>query len=183
MLAVFIPVVAFMGVDRVTELRAQVSDRVYENLDTRLTLYQLAWKEFLEKPLTGTGWASFREASLAVSRPELRPSRTIWCFPCFSLAAYLSLPYLVVLSYLAYRALRHGGPYAAAVAAAIAISMTDPFFESAVGNLIVLPVAFLAGLPVATAVADDGGAIVVPRTDSARSRLRPTRRMRPESAS
>jgi hypothetical protein len=47
----------------------------------------------------------------------------------------------------AYRALRHGGPYTAALAAAIAISMTQPFFESTVCNLIILPVAFLAGLP------------------------------------
>jgi hypothetical protein len=58
----------------------------------------------------------------------------------------LSVPYLVVLAVLVYKALRRGGSYAAAVAAAVAVSMTQPFFESTVGNLIVLPVVLLAGL-------------------------------------
>jgi hypothetical protein len=67
-------------------------------------------------------------------------------FSMLQIGGLLSIPYLVVLAVLSYRAFRHGGPYAAAIAAAIAISMTQPFFESTVCNLIVLPVALLAGL-------------------------------------
>jgi hypothetical protein len=180
-LAVLIPVVAFMGVDRATELRAQLNERVYQNVDVRLALYQVAWKSFLRSPLTGTGWASFREASLDTGKSETFAHNLV--LSMLQIGGLLSLPYLVVLAVLVYRALRHGGPYTAAIAASIAISMTQPFFESTVGNLIILPVAFLAGLSTTTATEDDGGAIVNPRTDSNRTRLRSTRRMQPEWAS
>jgi hypothetical protein len=158
-LSVLIPVVAFIALDRATGLRAQLNDRVYANVDMRFTLYQLAWEEFLKSPLTGTGWASFREAS----RDSVGESQTFAhnvVFSMLQIGGLLSVPFLVVLAVLMYRALRHGGPYRAAVAASIAVSMTQPFFESTVGTLIILPVAVIASLSTATATEDSAHAVV-----------------------
>jgi hypothetical protein len=181
-LAVFIPVVGFIAIERATALRAQVNGQVYSNIDTRFAMYRLAWEEFLRNPLTGTGWASFREASLDVTGQSQTFAHNL-VVSMLQIGGLLSLPYLVALSFLAYRALRNGGPYTAAIAAAIAVSMTQPFFESTVCNLIVLPVAFLAGLPTATSPENDGGGIATPRTGSGRTRLRSSRYTQPELAS
>jgi O-antigen ligase len=178
-LAVFVPVVGLIAVERVTELRAHVNTQVYENIDIRFEMYRLAWEEFLKSPWTGTGWASFRESSLGITGQSLTFAHNL-VVSMLQIGGLLSLPYLVALSFLAYRALRHGGPYTAAVAASIAISMTQPFFESTFCNLIFLPVAFLAGLSTTTAAEDDDNGIGTPRTDSTSTRLRPTRRMQPE---
>src|SRR5690348_12695145 len=63
-LAVLVPLVGFIIVEQATELRAQLGERVHLNVDTRFALYRLAWENFLERPLAGTGWASFRGAAL-----------------------------------------------------------------------------------------------------------------------
>ena len=63
-LAVVIPVAAFLAIEHVTELRAQVGTQVHTNIEIRFQMYRLAWEEFLNSPLTGTGWASFRDVSL-----------------------------------------------------------------------------------------------------------------------
>jgi O-antigen ligase len=145
-LSVLIPVATFIALDRATELRAQLNDRVYANVDVRVTLFQLAWDEFLKNPLTGTGWASFRQASLdAVGESQTFAHNVV--FSMLQIGGLLAVPYLVVLLVLMYRAMVCGGPYRAAVAAAIAVSMTQPFFESTVGTLIILPIVVLAGLP------------------------------------
>ena len=181
MLAVFVPVVGFIAFERATELRAQINGQVYANIDARVALYRLAWDEFLKSPLTGTGWASFRETSLDATGQTQTFAHNL-VVSMLQIGGLLSLPYLVILSFLAYRALRHGGPYRAAVAAAIAMSMTDPFFESTVCNMIVLPLAFLAGISTAATAADAGSGIETPHTASTH-RLRSTRRMQPEGAS
>lgn len=144
-LAVAIPVAGFIAIEHVTDLRAQVNSQVHTNIDIRLEMYRLAWEEFLKSPLTGTGWASFRDVSLDYAGQSETFAHNL-VVSMLQIGGLLSLPYLVALAYVAYRALRNGGPYTAAVAAAIAISMTQPFFESTVCNLIILPVAFLAGL-------------------------------------
>jgi hypothetical protein len=144
-LSVLIPVMAFIAFDHATDLRAQVDDRVYANVDVRVAMYRLAWEEFLDNPLTGSGWASFRDASLMTTGESQTFAHNV-ALSMLQIGGLLSVPYLVVLAVLVYKALRRGGPYAAAVAAAVAVSMTQPFFESTVGNLIVLPVVLLAGL-------------------------------------
>jgi hypothetical protein len=169
-LAVFVPVVGFFAIEHATELRAQLDTQVHTNVDIRFQMYRLAWEEFLTSPLTGTGWASFREASLDTTGQSETFAHNL-VVSTLQIGGLMSLPYLAALAFLAYRALRHGGPYTAAVAAAIAISMTQPFFETTVCNLIVLPVAFLAGMSTATAAEDNGGGIVAPRTGSPRARL------------
>lgn len=157
-LAICIPVVGFIAVEHATALRAQVNGQVYTNIETRFEMYRLAWDEFLRSPLTGTGWASFREASLDATGQSQTFAHNL-VVSMLQIGGLLSVPYLVALSFLAYRALRNGGPYTAAIAAAIAVSMTQPFFESTVCNLIVLPVAFLAGLSTAGSAEGDGGGI------------------------
>jgi O-antigen ligase/polysaccharide polymerase Wzy-like membrane protein len=169
MLAICVPVGGFIAIERATELRAQVNGQVYTNIDTRFEMYRLAWEEFVKSPLTGTGWASFRETSLSATGQSETFAHNL-VVSMLQIGGLLSLPYLLALSFLAYRALRHGGQYTAAVAASIAISMTQPFFESTVCNLIVLPVAFLAGL--ATSKAPVDGQIVTPRKGSTRTRVR-----------
>jgi hypothetical protein len=169
-LAVFVPVAGYMAIEHATELRAQLNAQVTRNIETRFEMFRLAWEEFLKSPLTGTGWASFREASLGTTGESQTFAHNL-VLSMLQIGGLLSVPYMVALAILMYRALRHGGPYTAAVAAAIAVSMTQPFFESTVGNLIFLPVAFLAGLATATAAEDRGGAVVTPRKGSARTRL------------
>jgi hypothetical protein len=149
-LAVFIPVLGFIAVDHATDLRAEVNTQVMRNVDTRFEMFRLAWEEFLSSPLTGTGWASFREAALGTVGESQTFAHNL-VLSMLQIGGLLSVPYLVALSVLMYRALRYGGPYTAAVAAAIAISMGQPFFESTVGNLISLPVVLLAGLSTVTA--------------------------------
>ncbi|MCP9275302.1 O-antigen ligase family protein [Mycolicibacterium arenosum] len=176
-LALCVPVAVFIGIERATALRAQLDRQVHTNIDIRFEMYRLAWEEFLRNPLTGTGWASFREVSLdATGQSETFAHNLV--VSMFQIGGLLSIPYLVALSFLAYRAMRHGGPYTAAVAAAIAISMTQPFFESTVCNLIVLPIALLAGVATTTSPEIGGCRTVVPPTGSTRTRLRPTRRKR-----
>lgn len=169
--AVFVPVAGFIAVERATQLRAQVNTQVYENIGIRFEMYRLAWEDFLKNPLTGTGWASFRGSSLDTTGQSLTFAHNL-VVSMLQIGGLLSFPYLVALSFLAYRALRHGGPYTAAVAASIALSMTQPFFESTFCNLIFLPVAVLAGLSTTTAAEDDDGWIGKPRTDSTSNRLR-----------
>lgn len=144
-IALLIPFIAFWAIERVTQIRAEVNNRVYVNTDTRFALYELAWKEFVENPLTGTGWVSLR----LTTQSSIGQSSTFahnLLFSFLQIGGVLALPYLIVLAYIAYRSLRRGGPYAAAVGAALAISLTDPFFESVVGNLVVLPIALMASM-------------------------------------
>lgn len=177
-LAVLVPVAVYVGIERATALRAQLDRQVHTNIDIRFEMYRLAWDEFLRNPLTGTGWASFREVSLdATGQSETFAHNLV--VSMFQIGGLLSIPYLAALLFLAYRAMRHGGPYTAAVAAAIAISMTQPFFESTVCNLIVLPIALLAGVSTTTSPENGGSRKVVPPTDATRTRLRPARRTRP----
>lgn len=149
-MAVFVPIAGFLAVERATDLRSQINSQVHTNVDIRLDMYRLAWEQFLSSPLTGTGWASFRGASLDTTGQSETFAHNL-VVSMLQIGGLLSIPYLVALAYLAYRALRHGGPYTAAVAAAVAVSMSQPFFESTVCNLIVLPVALLAALPDGTA--------------------------------
>lgn len=181
-LAVVIPVVGFLAIERVTELRAQLNSQVHTNIDIRFEMYRLAWEEFLKSPLTGTGWASFREVSLDNTGQSETFAHNL-VVSMLQIGGLLSLPYLAALTFLAYRAFKHGGPYTAAVAASIAISMTQPFFESTICNLIVLPVAFLAALSTATAPDDDGGAGTPPRTGATRTRSRSPRDRHPQLTS
>ena len=181
MLAVLVPVVAFMAVDHVTGLRAQVSKQVFSNVDGRFELFRLAWENFLQNPLTGTGWASFRDSSMSIAGQSQTFAHNL-ILSMLQIGGLLSVPYLAALSYLAYRALRYGGPYTAAVAAAIAVSMTQPFFESTVGNLIALPIAFLAGFTTAMASENDIGVMTTPRPNSARTHIQSPPRMQPERA-
>jgi hypothetical protein len=173
-LAVFIPVLAFIAVDHVTDLRSQLNTQVMRNIDTRFEMFRLAWREFLDNPLTGTGWASFREAAQGTVGESQTFAHNL-VLSMLQIGGLLSVPYLVALAVLMYRALRHGGPYTAAIAAAIAVSMAQPFFESTVGNLIILPVGFMAGLSTAMTAEDGGGGVVTPRTVSTRTRPRATR--------
>ena len=170
-LSVLIPLAAFMALDRATDLRAQLNDRVYANVDMRVTLYQLAWEEFLKSPLTGTGWASFRQASLdSVGESQTFAHNLV--FSMLQIGGLMAVPYLVVLAVVMYRALTRGGPYRAAVAASIAVSLTQPFFESTVGTLLILPVAIVAGLSAAPATEDNAQAVVAPGRGSTPTRLR-----------
>jgi hypothetical protein len=179
-LAVLIPVIGFLAIERATELRAQLNTQVYANIDIRFEMYRLAWEDFLENPLTGTGWASFRETSLDVTGQSQSFAHNL-VVSMLQIGGLLSLPYLVILSFLAYRVFRHGGPYTAAVAASVAVSMTQPFFESTVCNLIIVPIIFIASLPTAKNAEDDGGGAMTTRTGATRTRLRHTRYLQPQT--
>lgn len=180
-LAVFVPVAAFMAVDHVTGLRAQINKQVFSNVDNRFDLYRLAWDNFLRSPLTGTGWASFRESSMSLAGQSQTFAHNL-VLSMLQIGGMMALPYLVVLAYLTYRALKYGGPLAAAVAAAVAVSMTQPFFESTVGNLIVLPVIFLAGTHATAKAGSRGSEVENPRKGSRPSRPLVERRVRPARA-
>ena len=145
-LAVLAPVAAIFAVFWATELRAGVNDRVHRNVEDRLSIYGLAWNEYIENPLTGTGWASFRATAEQTSGFSTTFAHN-FVLSMLQLGGALSIPYLLAIAYLAYRAARYGNLYLAPVAAGFAIAMTDPFFESFVGNMLWLPVLLIAGLP------------------------------------
>lgn len=160
--AIALPVIAFVITERFTELRAQINNRVFINVDSRLTMYELAWNDFLQSPLGGNGWASFRGTSLDYLGESSTFAHNL-VLSMLQISGILGIPYLLTLGILAYQSFRYGGPYRAAIAAAIAASLVQPFFESMVGNLILIPLIFLASNP--------GGRPDVNSNSSARSNV------------
>jgi hypothetical protein len=104
-----------------------------QNISARIELLQLAWDQFLSSPFTGTGWLTLRDVGdFAV--PISFAHNVILSF--LQIGGLCGLLYLVVSGRLVRTAWRGASRMFAAVAAAVAISLSDPFFEGGVGSLI-----------------------------------------------
>lgn len=143
LLSIAMPFGALYILSKVEELRYQGSSHANANIDSRLLLFQAAWNDFLHSPIVGNGWVSFREVSaLAVEEQSFAHN----FFLSFMQIGGVLFGLTTVFVYLAVmiRAIRKSWLIAPAISAAFTISMSDPFFESTVANLLTLSAVFLA---------------------------------------
>ena len=104
-----------------------------QNIDARFELIRLAWEQFLSSPVTGTGWLTLRDvADFGV--PISFAHNVVLSF--LQIGGLFGLAFLVILARQAHKGLRSRHPMFAAVAAALAMSFSDPFFEGGVGALV-----------------------------------------------
>jgi hypothetical protein len=104
-----------------------------QNIDARIELIRLAWEQFLSSPLTGTGWLALRDvADFGV--PISFAHNVVLSF--LQIGGLFGVAFLVVLARQSLKGLRSSSPMFAAVAAALAMAFSDPFFEGGVGALV-----------------------------------------------
>ena len=108
--------------------RSQGGFNPEENVADRFTLFELAWRSFLESPITGTGWLALRDMS--ADNISFAHNMVV---SFLQIAGLFGAAYVVILLVESFRAMRRRPLMGAAVAAALAVSMSDPFFESAIG--------------------------------------------------
>jgi hypothetical protein len=117
----------------ITEARSIGGYDPGQNVDARIALLQIAWDQFLSSPLTGTGWLALRDVS-AFAVPISFAHNVVLSF--LQIGGVFGAIFLVVLGRQVVAGLRHRTPMFAAVAAALAMSFSDPFLEGGVGSLI-----------------------------------------------
>lgn len=104
-----------------------------QNVRIRFELARVALRDFQTSPLFGTGWLSMRDARL--SAVEISYAHNL--FPSFlQIAGLVGGVFLVLLLFQSLRALRRNALGGAAIVAALAISMSDPFFEGGIGAMV-----------------------------------------------
>ncbi|WP_082497280.1 O-antigen ligase [Arthrobacter sp. Leaf137] len=140
--SVVLPFLAYFILNQVEDLRYQGSSHANSNIESRFILFDAAWRDFLSSPIIGNGWVSFREISASAVEEQSFAHNLFLSFlqiggVVFGLSSVIIVLTLMVL------AIRRNWLIAPAVAAAFTISMSDPFFESTVANLLVLSVIFL----------------------------------------
>jgi hypothetical protein len=117
----------------ITEARSVGGYDPGQNIDARIELIRLAWEQFLSAPLTGTGWLALRDvADFGV--PISFAHNVVLSF--LQIGGLFGVVFLVVLARQALKGWRSRTPMFAAVAAALAMSLSDPFFEGGVGALV-----------------------------------------------
>ncbi|WP_140741182.1 O-antigen ligase family protein [Pedococcus bigeumensis] len=104
-----------------------------QNLSIRYVLFKYAWQDFVSSPLIGTGWLALRDAGLFTVEVSYAHN-VILSF--LQIAGACGAVYIVVLLRDSYRGLRRSPLTGGAIVAALAISMSDPFFEGGVGALV-----------------------------------------------
>lgn len=131
-----VPFVAFYLLAHITSLRSAGGYDPSQNTDARFDIYYVAWTEFLDHPLIGTGWTGLT-AALPSGLPASFAHNVVLSFlQIGGLAGIMILILLLRLNVEAWndRSVR------APLAAAAAISMTDPFYEGFVGALIIMAI-------------------------------------------
>ena len=104
-----------------------------QNIDARVLLIHLAWDQFLSSPLTGTGWLALRDVS-PFTVPISFAHNVVLSF--LQIGGLFGAIFLAVLAKLVTAGVRNRVGMVAAVAAALAMSFSDPFLEGGVGALI-----------------------------------------------
>jgi len=136
-------VLAVALLDFATSLRGSLNNQVHRNVDIRIAFWDEAWSEFLSSPLMGTGWATFRSVTADAFGMNQTFAHNLF-LSFLQIGGILAVPFLAAVLALFLSALRRSAWLVAPVAAAFAISMTDPFFEGTVGNLLAIPPAVVA---------------------------------------
>ncbi|MEO6412248.1 MAG: O-antigen ligase family protein [Pedococcus sp.] len=104
-----------------------------QNLSIRYVLFKYAWQDFQSSPLIGTGWLALRDAGLFTVEVSYAHNLIL---SFLQIAGAGGAVFIVVLLRDSYRGLRRSPLTGGAIAAALAISMSDPFFEGGVGALV-----------------------------------------------
>jgi O-antigen ligase len=104
-----------------------------QNISTRFRLYDAAWRDFQSSPVIGTGWLALREAKEFIV--EISYAHNV-VFSFLQIAGACGAVFIVVLLRDSYRSLRRSPLTGGAVVAALAISMSDPFYEGGIGALV-----------------------------------------------
>jgi len=124
--------VASYGLARISAIRGQGIDL---NVSTRYALFRLAWNGFLSSPLTGQGWATFRDVTRdSIGEPITFAHNLLLSF--LQIGGILAVPLLVIIVRWTILAAKHRPEMLPAIAAGIALAMTDPLLEGFVGGLV-----------------------------------------------
>lgn len=107
------------------------------NINARIDLYRLAFADFLHSPFIGTGWTGLRANSEMLFGSPISFAHN-WYLSAVQIGGLLALPVLAAFTYLAFRAIRMGRLFGAAVLAAFSASMIEPVIEGYVGSLILI---------------------------------------------
>jgi O-antigen ligase len=151
--SIFLPVLAIYMVTRLEDLRYQGSSHATSNIESRLKLFDAAWRDFVESPWIGNGWISFRSVSARAVEEQSFAHNFFLSFLQIG-GIFLGLLTIVTFLVLMIKAVARNSYIAPALCAAFAISMSDPFFESTVANLLTLSAVFVS---LARPVAKDRG--------------------------
>lgn len=130
-----VPAAVYVLIERVSAVRSGQNQQAAVNVDARFTLFRLGWEEFIGNPLLGTGWVSLREVSAPLFGAGHSFAHNVF-ISFLQIGGALGAVYLVILAVLVASSLKTGNVMSGAIAAAVAISMTDPFFEGYVGAII-----------------------------------------------
>lgn len=137
-LRVFSGAVLFLGVFGMERITAQRSVGGYDpgsNISARFELYELAWHQFFASPIVGTGWLGMRDPAFATLGHSVSFAHNI-VLSFLQIGGLLGLIWLVILGKAALRCWRTAPVLRPALAASLAIAMTDPFFEGSVAALV-----------------------------------------------
>jgi O-antigen ligase len=143
LMSLALPIVALNLIERLETLRYQGSSHADSNISTRFTLYEAAWEDFTKSPLVGNGWVSFRSVSAAAVEQQSFAHNFFLSFlqiggMAFGLTTIIAFLILFVL------AMRRNPYFMPAISAGLAISMSDPFFEGTIGNVLMIAISSLA---------------------------------------
>ena len=104
-----------------------------QNLTTRWLLFGVAWREFLNSPIIGTGWLALRHVT-GYGADVSFAHNVVLSF--LQMAGLFGAGFVVILVLESIRALQRKPLMGAAVVAALTISMSDPLFEGGVGAMV-----------------------------------------------
>lgn len=137
----FLPALAIYLISTLENVRYQGSSQATSNIESRLKLFEVAWANFLESPWIGNGWISFRSISASTVEEQ---SFAHNFFLSFLQIGGIAFGLVTIITFLALmvRTLGRNPRIAPALFAAFSISMSDPFFESTVANLLTLAAIF-----------------------------------------
>jgi len=103
------------------------------NVSGRLSLLRLAWSSFEQSPVTGTGWLTLRTAPGVAYHYSYAHNLFV---SFLQIAGVFGALFLLLLLREAWRAVRADPAMGAAIVAALAMSMTEPFFEGTAGAMV-----------------------------------------------
>lgn len=117
-------------VDAVVEIRLQRDGQVAENFDSRVVIWEAAWRAFLEHPLFGTGWYGLRALDVGGALAH----NVVLSF--LQVAGVFGVPAICAIVHFSSVAVRSRAVSLAPIAATVTIALSDPFFEGGIGGII-----------------------------------------------